>query len=248
MKDTMIFQKLAAALTAIVLCVVFAGSASAARPSETVDTSGRFRFDIGGVFGRGFSREYVADREDNTPIFIRAGGGAGIAATLGYGLSSRFDLDISAVRQISENKNNAINGGMEFKKVYALGTLKYKFPFKSKLDFYGGQIKIGAGIGLYMDTNLTVTHNNMSTDLHSEYFVDYEPALGYHTTVEFETFMPNDWALSIGARIYFVDFKADSTQSTGIFKGNNAIIDKSSFDEMDGSGVDLLISLGKYFW
>ncbi|KKK47537.1 hypothetical protein LCGC14_3154180, partial [marine sediment metagenome] len=154
----------------------------------------------------------------------------------------------TAVRQISEIKNNVINGGMEFKKVYALGTLKYKIPFKSSLDYYSGQIKFGAGIGFYQSTTLTIVHNNRTTDLHSEYVVDYEPALGYHTTVEFETFMPNDWALSIGARISFVDFKADSTQSSGIFVGNNSIIDKTSFDEMDGSGIDLLISLGKYFW
>ena len=239
------YIRIITAFAVFLLCLAMSPVAEARR-SSTVDTAGRFRLEIGGVFGRGFSREYVADRDDGTPIYIRAGGGAGIVATLGYGISSRFDIDIAAVRQISENKNNVINGGMEFKKVYALGTLKYKIPFKSTLDFYGGQIKIGAGIGFYQSTNLTITHNDMVTGLHSEYVVDYKPTVGYHGTLEFETFMPNDWTLSLGARIYSVDFEAESTRSSGIF--NLGIINKSNFDQMDGSGIDLLVSLGKYFW
>lgn len=223
-------------------------STAFARQEETVDTSGRFRVEVGGVFGKGFNREYVADSDTGEPIYIGAGGGAGLAVTMGYGLTKRFDIDVSAVRQRSVNKTNLINGEMEFKKTFLLGSLKYKITVPPTLDLYGGQIKIGAGLGLYQATELTITHNDMATGMNSHIIIDYKPTLGYHGSLEFETFMPNDWSLSLGTRVYKVDFEADSTSTSGIFVLDPTIVPVSRFQEMRGSGVDFLITLGKYFW
>lgn len=245
MTYTMRFGKLAATLAALMLFVLFANDAFA-RPSDPVNTSGRFRIAAGVVFGFAFDREYFADDTAGDPIHIGAGGGAGYLVSVGYGLSKRFDIDIDAVRQKSENKNNVINGGAEFDKRFILATLKYKMPYQSDLDLFDGQVKLGVGVGLYYSTNLTININDLNSGLTSSYIVDYKPALGYHLSAEFETFMPNDWTLTLGTRISYVNFEADDESYSGFFF--NRVFDaRTELEEMDGMGIDFTLTIGKYF-
>ena len=162
------------------------------------------------------------------------------------GREYKFDLDVSFVSQQSVNKTNLLNGGVELKKRFLLGSIKYKIPVPAVLNVYGGQVKIGAGAGLYQSTELTITHNNTSTDESSYIIIDYKPTLGYHASLEFETFMPNDWAFTIGLLVYQVNYEGESENYSG---PDAAAWDYyTNFENMKGGGVDILVSLGKYFW
>ena len=240
------YIRIITAFAVFLLCLAMAPVAEARR-SSTVDTAGRFRLEIGGVFGKGFNREYIGTTVNtNEDVHLRAGGGAGYSITAGYGLSSSFDFDLSWASITSTNKDHYIEGHAEFEKKRLLATLKYKMPFSSSLDFYGGQIKIGAGIGYYFDSSMTLYYTHQATGYYSVYGVDYKPALGYHVSTEFETLMPNDWAFSLGLIVYQVNYERDSES----YSGPDAVAwdNATNFESMKGGGVDVLISLGKYFW
>ena len=222
-------------------------STAFARQEEKVDTSGRFRLEAGGVFGKGFNREYIGTTANtNEPVHLRAGGGAGYSVTLGYGLSSTLDIDLSFTSITSTNKDIYIEGHAEFKKNRLLATLKYKIPFKASMDFYGGQIKLGAGLGYYFGTNMNLYYTNPMNLTDSIYGVHYKPALGFHASSEFEALMPNDWSFTLGLIVYHVKYERDSES----YSGPDAVAwdNATDFESMNGSGADLLISLGKYFW
>ncbi len=247
MIDTMISHKFAAALAALMLCVVFASDASAARPSDTVDTSGRFRIEAGGLAGVGFDRKWLANDTNGEPVLISGGGGVGLLLTLGYGLSKRFDIDFTAAKQTTVNKHTVIDGDAEFERKYLLATLKYKLPYSSGLDLFDGQVKLGAGVGYYYSSNLTFNVENLYTGETSSYSIDYMPALGYHLTAEFEAFMPNDWSVTLGTKLYQVTYEADDETYSG-FYFDSTYDSMTDLEGLNGRGIDFMLTLGKYFW
>ena len=240
------YIKIITAFAVFLLCLAMAPVAEARR-STTVDTGGRFRIEMGGVFGKGFNREYIGTTVNtNEPVHLRGGGGAGYSATVGYGLSSSFDFDLALASITSRNKDTYIQGHAEIRKKRLLATLKYKTPFKSSMDFYGGQIKLGAGVGYYFDTSMTLYYTDLDTGAYSTYGVNYKPTYGYHVSADFETFMPNDWAFTIGLLVYQVYYEGESESYSG---PDAAAWDYyTNFENMKGGGVDILVSLGKYFW
>ncbi len=241
------YIRIIAAVAVFLLCLALAPPLAEAARSSTIDTSGRFRLEFGGVFGKGFNREYIGETvEDQEPVHLRGGGGAGYSATVGYGLSSAFDIDLSWASIASTNKDHFVEGYAEIEKKRVMATLKYKIPFKSSADFYSGQIKLGAGVGYYFDTSMTLYYTNQDTDAYSTYGVDYKPALGYHASAEFETIMPSDWSFTIGILVYQVDYEGESENYLGPDAYAWDYI--TDFEDIQGGGVDLLISLGKYFW
>ena len=243
-KGLSVVTAFAVILICLALAAPMAGKAEAARP-KGVDTSGRFRFDLGLGLGKGFTREYVGDRTDGEPIHLRGGSGIGFTAGIGYGLSSKLDLDIAYSSRSTNNKDTFVQGHAEVKKKRLLATLKYKFPVRSSIDFYGGQIKLGAGLGYYFDMNMGLYYTDTSTDEYSTYVVTYEPALGYHFCTEFETLMPNDWAFTMGIIVYFVDIGGGDETHTGPY--GTYFDDTTKFESMDGNGAELFFTLGKYF-
>lgn len=239
------YINLFAALILIALTVGFTGTATAGG-REQLDTSGRLKVEAGVVAGKSLASDFLGDSAvSNTSAHLGAGGGVGYRVTIGYGITKHIDIDLTASGQKGENREAADTWEATYAKNYILATVKYKIPFKSKLDQFKGQIKLGAGFGYYYDTSVRLKYYNSSVGS-AYYGVDYEPVMGFHLSSEFETFMSKDWSLVLGFRLYFVDYVAEKEFNSGTY---GTFLDSStSLENMDGTGLEFHMSVARYFF
>jgi hypothetical protein len=216
-----------------------------ASPRDPTTTEGRFRVSGSGVMGIGSDHNLLGYDTNGDPVYVSAGGGGGYRLELGYGLTKRFDVDLSFQHMSSKNRTNLTNAEASVTRNSIGGTFKVKFPFSGGLDLFDGQIKLGAGADYYFSADMGIGYRDLLTLVHSTYDIDYKGALGFHLMSEFETFMPNDWALSLGLRYSHVDFSADTESYSG---PDGAWMDLvTDFENVNGSSIDILLTIGKYF-
>ena len=205
---------------------------------ENIDTSGKFKLSLSGLYGIGFDAVEVGVTNYGDKVSISGGGGLGFTGQIGYGMSSRIDLDIDLGVQVSVLEPAVENADGTFARSYLLATLKYKVPTSDT-----GQFKFGIGAGSYFGGELDVDTASVPGGNHT--IVTYGPAVGMHVTGEFERFVRPDLSFHLGAKISLVTYDADEVTVNGV-KTPVAFL-KDDIREFDGSGLDVMIGLTKYF-
>ena len=79
----------------------------------------------------------------------------------------------------------------------------------------------------------------------SHFVVRYDTALGFQVTSEFERFFLPNASADIGAKMYFVKYKASSATDNGTSIPVDAL--SSQMNNFDGCGLDLTIGICRYF-
>ena len=207
-----------------------------AKPQGPVDTAGRVRLSLNGELGFGFDKIDVGKTTSGDTVSISGGGGAGGGAGIGFGLSRNLDLDIDLGFQASGLTPAVDNANGSFTRGYFLATLKYKIPTSDT-----GQFKLGAALGTYFGGKLKFER----TDMYFSEEVEYDPAVGLHLTGEFERFIRPNVSFNLGAKIYFVEYKAKSyTHNSAVQPLSNL---RDDVRNLNGSGMDFLIGINVYF-
>ncbi len=202
-----------------------------------VNTAGKMRLSLGAALGFGFDHVDVGITSGGEQVTISGGGGAGIGLGLGFGLSQDFDLDFDLGVQASVITPAVANAEGSFSRSFLLVTLKRKIPTSDS-----GQFKVGLGLGSYNNGKLDVD----LTDAGKPHYVyEYKNALGFHVTGEFERFIGQTWSINLGAKMYFVKYKAKSFTQNGVsFPVDNQ---PSDVKDLNGNGLDLMLGINMYF-
>lgn len=214
-----------------------AAQAQPAQPPAMLDTAGKASFNIHGAFGVGFSSVDVGTTSSGEAVTISGGGGAGFGVGIGYGITRKFDVDLAFGGQVSTLTPAVSNAEGTFSRAYLLATLKRKFPTSDT-----GQFKAGLGVGAYFEGQLDVDTRDAG-GYHT--VVDYDPAIGFHLTGEFERFIRPNTSITLGAKMYFVTYEARSYKRNGADMPVSDLI--SDVKELDGSGLDVSLALNIYF-
>jgi hypothetical protein len=209
----------------------------AAQTLPPVNTAGKMRLFLTGSLGFGFDHVDVGVTTSGEQVKISGGGGAGIALGLGYGLSPDFDLDFDLGVQASVISPAVANATGSFTRSYLLATIKRKIPTSES-----GQFKIGLGLGSYSSGKLDVDASNA---LGSHEVVEYNNALGFHVTGEFERFIGQTTSINLGAKMYFVKYKARSWTHNGVAFPVDSL--KSDVKDFNGNGLDFMLGFNVYF-
>ena len=200
------------------------------------DTAGKFYVQPGLFLGGGASKVDVGTTTGGDNVSISGGGGVGGGLTLGYGVSSQVDLDITLGYQESQLSPKVENASGTFSRAFYLATVKYRIPVNDRM-----QVKIGAGAGIYKPNNLDVNTSSVSNGSHN--IVKYDDAAGFHVQTELEIFFANDFSADFGLKYYNVTYK----ESSGIHNGTPVTFTDSNLRNFDGSGVDVILAVAKYF-
>ena len=208
----------------------------AAKPQGLVDTKGKVRLSLHGAVGFGFDQVDVGVTTKGDTVSISGGGGFGGGAGIAYGLSRSLDLDLDLGFEAGGLTPPVDNAEGSFTRGYFLATLKYKMPTSDS-----GQFKFGAGLGSYFGGKMTFKR----TDIPFQEDVEYDPAVGLHLTGEFERFIRPNLSFNLGAKIYFVEYKAKSYKLNSVEVPVSAL--KDEVRNLNGSGLDLLIGINLYF-
>lgn len=234
MTRTIAGRAVAVALLAAML--VFSG-ARAAMAETDIDTGGKLYLGISGEFGYGLHPYDLGTNENNETVDISMGGGVGISLVAGLGLSRSLDVEVSAGHQLSKLKPAVTNAEVTFEREFVLGTLKWKIPLSRT-----SQMKFGAGMGYYMGGTYDFNHFTSQ----SVAIITYDDAVGYHVTAEYEGIYRKYLGVSIGLKAYSVTYEATSFMESGTFTPTSEHL--ADFIEPDGSGVDLIVTVTRYFF
>jgi hypothetical protein len=204
---------------------------------ELVDTAGKVRLSLSAGLGFGFDVVDIGVNSSGDTAKISGGGGLGFGAGIGYGLSRKWDLDLDLGFQVSVLTPSIDNADGSFTRGYLLATLKYKLPTSDS-----GQFKLGAGIGEYFGGKMDFERNDA---FGIDQTVEYDPAIGLHITGEFERFIKPNVSFNLGAKIYYVEYKAKTAKLNSVEVPLSLL--KDDVRNLNGSGLDLLIGISVYF-
>ncbi len=206
-------------------------------PPPLVDTAGRMRLFLTGDLGFGFDSTDVGTTTNGDRVSISGAGGLGVGVGFGYGLSRNLDLDFDLGAQVSAITPAVSNAEGFFARSFLLATMKYKMPTSDT-----GQLKFGAGLGAYINGKLDIDTRDAG-GRHT--VVKYKNSPGVHLTGEFERFIGRNTSLNVGARMYFVKYKAKSVTDNGATGSVDFL--KSSVKEFNGNGLDFMVGISQYF-
>lgn len=209
-----------------------------AEAQKLLDTSKRFRVGLSLFVGGGTDKIDVGETTTGETISISGGGGNGGAIILGYDLSSKLDIDLTAGTQQSLLSPPVVNAAGSFDRKLLLATLRYKIPFS-----HTGQFKVGGGIGYYSSGELDIDASQIPGGGHNIY--KYDDATGFHITAEFESSFSPNWSWMIGAKYCNVSYDVKSCTSNGVSIPVTFLTDEVR--SVDGSGFDLIIAMARYF-
>ena len=214
-----------------------AAQAQPAQPQAMLDTKGKTSVSIHGAFGAGFSSVDVGTTTSGETVKISGGGGAGFGVGIGYGITQKCDVNLDFGGQVSTLTPAVNNAEGTFTRTYVLATLKRKFPTSDT-----GQFKAGIGVGAYFGGQLDVDLRDAGFD-HT--VVDYDPAIGFHLTGEFERLIRPNMSITAGAKMYSVKYEASSYKLNGVDMPVSTLI--NDVKKLDGSGFDVSLALNIYF-
>jgi hypothetical protein len=207
-----------------------------------VDALFRFRAGVDVVLGVGSETEEVGTTYYyNNKVKLSAGGGFGLGFTLGFGVLPAIDIEGSFISQVSTLDPDVDDAEGNFSRVISTWTALYKIPISSK-----GQIKIGGGVGYYMNPELEIDADYGINEFGRARTikVKYKDAVGTHQVIEYEHFTSKDSAFSIGLKTYQVEYELKSMDLNGLYfvADPNAELPKQN-----GNGTDLMFRFNHYF-
>ena len=178
---------------------------------------------------------------DNKDIKISGGGGIGGALILGYCLTREFDLSVGFGIQNSSLQPKVENAEGDFLRTIIFDTVKYRIPVATK-----GLLRFGVGAGYYNPGDLDLDMSKVPEGGHNIY--SYESSVGFHITAEYEGFISEKTSWTAGLKYYNVTYNLETAKSDGlsipIALLPNEI--KDEIGELNGSGVNLTVSLNLY--
>lgn len=207
-------------------------------PRKPLNTGGRGRFGISLLLGFGIKNHDLGVTTDGDDISLSGGGGAGLALIGGYGLSSKWDIEVSVGGQVSELRPEVSNADGEFNRDFLRATLFYKIPSTPVTQW-----KIGAGIGAYLAGEWDVDTSAVPGGNHD--IIMYDDALGFHITGGYEVVVKESVYFAAELMYYFVEYEANSWTRNSAPQSVNMLNDP--FKNLNGSGIDLMLSMGMYF-
>jgi hypothetical protein len=204
--------------------------------ADAKDTGGKFRIEPSLFAGGGLTKIDVGQNTKGDRVSISGGGGAGAGLTLGYGIAPRIDIDVTLGYEKGQLTPPAENATGSFSRTFYLATLLYRIPLGDRSD-----LKVGGGGGIYKPGNLDIDATGVANGSHD--VITYENANGAHAVVAFEMFFADEMSLAFGLKYYSVTYK----ESSATRNGAPGFTFGSKVENLDGSGVDLSVSLAKYF-
>lgn len=225
-------------MTFLVMSLIMLLSVPDSLAEEGFDSSGKVRLEGSLLLGIGFDDVDLGVTTDGDTISLSGGGGVGFTLGLGYGLSSNIDLDLHLGSQASSLKPSVSNADGEFTRTMLLGTLKYRKTLTSS-----NYLKFGAGLGIYTGGEWDVDASLVPGGAHN--VIEYKDALGVHATFEYEHVNHRNIGLAVGLRLYIVEYSAETASSNGVSVPASFLMDEVR--NLDGSGMDLTMSISKYF-
>ena len=194
------------------------------------------------VIGAGFKSHVIGKTNENDDIKISGGGGIGGNLMLGYSLSPALDLGAEVSIQSSSLQPKVENASGSFPRTAVSAKIKYRIPVSSI-----GSINLGGGVGYYMPGELDIDASSVPGGAHNIY--DYDKAVGFQLFGEYEGFFSSSFGWIAGVKYSNVTFDLNSVNSNGINVPLNLLPSdiKNELSELDGSGIDLVLSLTYYF-
>ncbi|RKY36115.1 MAG: hypothetical protein DRP78_04470 [Candidatus Omnitrophota bacterium] len=205
---------------------------------EWFNTNRRYRIEPCFFCGFGFDDIDLGETIDGDTVTLSAGGGYGFGASIGYGINRDFDFDFTVGWQQSSLSPDVNNAEGIFERNIFLATLKYKVPMSNRKQ----QFKFGIGLGLYHSGEFDV---NTTQAAGEHTIINYDDAIGFHITAEYEMFFDRDWSWLVGVKYYDVDYDAGAVKVDGISYAPGLLIDE--MQTIDGGGVNFNIGIAKYF-
>jgi Outer membrane protein beta-barrel domain len=215
-----------------VFLMLFGGSMTA----DAKDTGAKFRIEPSLFAGGGTTKVDIGETTAGDKVSISGGGGAGAGITLGYGIAPQIDIDFTLGYEKSQLTPAVENAKGSFSRTFYLATLLYRIPLGDRLD-----LKVGGGGGIYKPGNLDIDATGITNGFHD--VIKYKNATGAHVVVDFEMFFANEMSLAFGLKYYSVTYK----ESSATRNGSPGFMFGSKVENFNGSGVDLSVSVAKYF-
>lgn len=214
-------------------------AAPVVKPGEPLNTANKLRLQLEGYWGVGLDSITVGKTSSGDDVKISAGGGFGGGATIGYGLSRRFDIDGTLGFQVSGLYPYVENADGYFGRTFLLATVKYKIPFRENLQW-----KFGVGAGYYMGGKLDIEiDQGILSGGHR--IVEYKNTTGFHATGELEIALQRNLVLDVGLKYYSVNYKADTATFNGVSVPVSSL--NSDYRDLNGDGVDVTVGFAVLF-
>ena len=241
----------------IICCFILFGKSYALSPTDTTsinyfDISKKIRIEASIIFGSGSKDFYIfKTTTGDENLQLSPGGGLGCKLSLGYCLSSLFNINLELGVQNTSSygtiRQKLINAHGSFSRTFLLGTLRYKIPITGK-----SSINIGGGAGYYMG-KLDIDASKIEGGGHKIY--EYKDTIGIHVISEYERFLSKfsflnaRWSWCIGLKYYNIAYKLDSPTSNWVSIPTNLLPSdfKDEIKELNGSGTDVLFSIIMHF-
>jgi hypothetical protein len=220
-------------VVAVGVCMLLFGVPMTA---SATDTAGKFRVEPSLFLGVGTSKVDLGQTTKGDTVSISGGGGLGGGLTLGYGIAPQFDLDVTLGYQKSELSPAVKNASGSFKRSFFLATILYRIPVGDRYNF-----KVGGGGGYYKPSKLDIDTTGVTNGFHD--VIEYKSASGAHAVVDFEIFVDHEMSVTFGLKYYSVTYK----ESSATVNGAPGFLSGGKIENFDGSGVDVSLSLAKYF-
>ncbi len=187
------------------------------------------------VFGIGMKDIDIGKTTAGDDVTLSMGGGVGLGLNIGYEISPTYDIEASFGTQKS-TMTKVSNGSGEFTRNFTLFTFKVKKPMPNKAI-----IKYGGGFGIYSGGKFVLDFDPGVTS-YEKREQEYEATSGLHLVLEYEKEINETLSWSVGAKYYNVTYKEkDSIVEDGVTYNNLYT------DTADGSGLDVTLSIVKYF-
>lgn len=221
-----------------VVAMVFVCGIHSAEAQEAFDTTGRIRIEGALHFGLGVGSVDVATTTDGETIKLSGGGGIGLSFGVGYGLTHGMDIDLAVGLHESILYPSVSNIDGTFTRSNLLATINYRSVVSGT-----NHLKFGIGLGYYVGGVYDVDSSQVLFGSHT--IVEYDNALGFHLTAELEYFHPGEWSHFLRAKLYYVKYDASTATDNGTSVPVQLLI--SDIRELDGSGLDLILGISRYF-
>jgi len=194
------------------------------------------------LLGIGLKDHVIGKTNENEDINISGGGGFGGNLLLGYSLSPVWDLGIEVGIQNSSLQPAVENASGKFFRTFLSAKIKYRLPVSSS-----GSVNFGGGVSYYIPGELDIDASSVSAGAHNIY--GYDNAIGFQLLGEYEGLFTSSLGWILGLKYYSVTYDLNSAKSNGINVpiGELPSEIKSELEKLDGSGIDLVLSLAYYF-
>ena len=228
----------------IIFVQSYAYSPADSSDENSFDVSGKFRVELSLIGGSGFKKFDVGKTMEDEIVTISPGGGFGGKLSLGYCITSSFNINVEFGGQSGGLSKKVENAKGSYSRTYFLGTLRYRIPITDV-----SSINIGSGAGYYTSGKLDVDMSKVEGGAHNIY--EYKNTTGINVFCEYEHLIPSFsfldaiWSWSVSLKYYNLTYKLDKVTSDGksIQLTSLPASLQNESKEIDGSGLDIIFSI-----